>query len=51
LKDGAVVVLNNATGEVLAWFGPSNELSKASDVDGVTALRQPGSNLKPFLYA
>ena len=51
VEDGAVVVLDNVTGEVLAWVGSSNELSKASDVDGVTALRQPGSTLKPFLYA
>ena len=51
VEDGAVVVLDNASGEVLAWVGSSNELSKAADVDGVTALRQPGSTLKPFLYA
>ena len=51
VEDGAVVVLNNATGEVLAWVGSSDELSQAAEVDGVTALRQPGSTLKPFLYA
>ena len=51
VEDGAIVVLNNATGEVLAWVGSSNDLSKAAEVDGVTALRQPGSTLKPFLYA
>ena len=51
VEDGAIVVLNNATGEVLAWVGSSNQLSQAADVDGVTALRQPGSTLKPFLYA
>ena len=51
VEDGAVVVLDNTSGEVLAWVGSSNELSQAADVDGVTALRQPGSTLKPFLYA
>ncbi len=51
VEDGAVVVLDNATGQVLAWVGSSGELSQAADVDGVTALRQPGSTLKPFLYA
>ena len=51
VEDGAIVVLDNATGNVLAWVGSSNELSKAAEVDGVTALRQPGSTLKPFLYA
>lgn len=30
--------------------GSSGELSQASEVDGVTALRQAGSTLKPFLY-
>ncbi len=52
VQDGAVLVLDNATGEVLAWVGSSgSELSEAAEVDGVTALRQPGSTLKPFLYA
>ncbi len=51
VEDGAVVVLDNASGEVLAWVGSSGVLSNAADVDSVTALRQPGSTLKPFLYA
>ena len=51
VEDGAIVVLDNATGEVLAWVGSSGALSSAAEVDGVTALRQPGSTLKPFLYA
>ncbi len=51
VEDGAIVVLDNATGEVLAWVGSSGLLSQASEVDGVLAWRQPGSTLKPFLYA
>ena len=51
VEDGALIVLNNATGEALAWVGSSGELSRASDVDGVVAQRQAGSTLKPFLYA
>nr|WP_238587758.1 penicillin-binding protein 1C [Caenimonas sp. SL110] len=51
VEDGAVVVLDNASGEVLAWVGSSGELSGAAQVDGVTARRQAGSTLKPFLYA
>ena len=51
VEDGAIVVLDNASGEVLAWVGSSGDLSAASEVDGVLALRQPGSTLKPFLYA
>lgn len=51
VEDGALVVLDNASGEVLAWVGSSGSLSNAAEVDFVTALRQPGSTLKPFLYA
>ena len=51
VEDGAVLVLDNASGAVLAWVGSSGTLSQASEVDGVLALRQPGSTLKPFLYA
>ena len=51
VEDGAALVLDNATGEVLAWVGSSGALSQAGEVDGVLALRQPGSTLKPFLYA
>ena len=51
VEDGAVLVLDNASGEVLAYVGSSGSLSGAADVDGVSALRQPGSTLKPFLYA
>jgi len=51
VEDGAVLVLDNATGAVLAWVGSSGELSAAAEVDAITALRQPGSTLKPFLYA
>ncbi|MBC7917894.1 MAG: penicillin-binding protein 1C, partial [Rhodoferax sp.] len=51
VEDAALVVLDNTSGEVLAWVGSSGSLSDAAEVDGVTALRQPGSTLKPFLYA
>jgi penicillin-binding protein 1C len=51
VQDGAIVVLDNATGAVLAWVGSSGELGRSGEVDFVTALRQPGSTLKPFLYA
>jgi penicillin-binding protein 1C len=44
--DGAVIVIDNASGEVRAYVANDG----ASEVDGVTALRQAGSTLKPFLY-
>lgn len=51
VDDGAVIVLDNRSGDVLAYVGSSGDLSGATEVDGVAALRQPGSTLKPFLYA
>lgn len=51
VRDAAVVVMDNATGEVLAYVGSSGELSEALRVDHARALRQAGSTLKPFLYA
>jgi len=51
VEDGALVVLDNASGDVLAWVGSSGPLSRATEVDGVLAMRQPGSTLKPLLYA
>lgn len=50
-QDAALVVLDNATGDVLAWVGASASTSHAPAVDYVTRPRQTGSTLKPFLYA
>lgn len=50
VKDGAVIVIDNKTGDVLAYVGSSGNISDAANVDGVAALRQAGSTLKPFLY-
>ena len=50
VEDGAVIVIDNASGEVLAYVGSSGDLSGAAAVDGVAALRQPGSTPKPFLF-
>ena len=51
VQDGAVLVVDNATGEILAYVGSSGILSAASQVDGIQARRQAGSTLKPFLYS
>jgi penicillin-binding protein 1C len=51
VQDGAVVVLDNASGHVLAYVGSSGNLGTAQEVDAAAALRQAGSTLKPFLYA
>jgi penicillin-binding protein 1C len=49
VQDAAVVVLDNASGAVLAYWG-GDPNAPAGLVDGVRALRQPGSALKPFAY-
>jgi len=50
-RDGAVVVVDNASGDVLAYVGGVGGGSTAAAVDGANAYRQAGSTLKPFLYA
>ena len=52
VEQAAVVVLDNRTGEILAWVGsPDFWADSAGQVDMVVSPRQPGSALKPFLYA
>jgi penicillin-binding protein 1C len=57
LKHGAhsaaVVVLDNKTGEWLAWEGSGDYFGTTfgGAIDGVSTPRQPGSTLKPFTYA
>ncbi|WP_427967363.1 transglycosylase domain-containing protein, partial [Acidithiobacillus sp.] len=47
--DSAAVVIDNASGDVLAWVGAVDASSSAPEVDSVQAPRQPGSALKPLL--
>lgn len=49
-RDGAAVVVDNASGEVIAYVGSGGGASRAAAVDGASAYRQAGSTLKPFLY-
>ena len=51
VRDGALLVVDNDTGAVLAYVGSAGTRSRSMHVDGVRALRQAGSTLKPFLYA
>ncbi|MBY0306861.1 MAG: penicillin-binding protein 1C [Sphingomonas sp.] len=50
-RDGAVVVVDNESGDVLAYVGGVGGASTAAAVDGAASYRQAGSTLKPFLYA
>jgi penicillin-binding protein 1C len=51
VDDGAVIVIENSTGDVWVYVGGAGDLSNAQYFDAVRARRQPGSTLKPFLYA
>ncbi|MFO1319810.1 MAG: penicillin-binding protein 1C [Burkholderiales bacterium] len=51
VRDAAALVIDNETGDVLAYAGNQGMGSSAVFVDGVRAARQAGSTLKPFLYA
>lgn len=51
VQHAAVVVLENATGQVLALVGsPDYTSARGGQVNGATARRSPGSALKPFTY-
>jgi penicillin-binding protein 1C len=53
VSSAAVVVLDPHTGEILAMVGSADYNDAAIDgaVNAATALRQPGSAMKPILYA
>lgn len=53
VTNAAAVVVENATGAVLAYVGSADfyDAAHQGQVDGARALRQPGSALKPFAYA
>ena len=48
----AILVADNASGQVLAYVGSADFLNRKrfGHVDMVQALRSPGSTLKPFIY-
>jgi penicillin-binding protein 1C len=51
--NGAVLAIDNANGEVLVYIGSASWFDDANSgkIDGVRVRNQPGSCLKPFLYA
>ena len=52
VTNAAVLVIENRSGAAKAWVGSRDFFSEAwqGQVDGVRALRQPGSAIKPFTY-
>ncbi len=53
VHNGSAIVIDNTTGQILVWVGnASYEDEKYSgQIDGVLVKNQPGSSIKPFLYA
>src|SRR6185312_6644323 len=50
VRDGAVLIVDNDSGNVLAYVASASTTSRSKQVDGIRAHRQAGSTLKPFLY-
>ena len=53
IRNAAVVIIDNTTHQVITYIGSSDfhDTTDGGQVDGVTAVREPGSTLKPLLYA
>ena len=51
--NAGVLVMDHTNGEILSWVsaGALDDDTKGGDIDPITTPRQPGSTLKPFLYA
>jgi len=53
IKNAAVLVIDNNKNKVITYVGSADFYNEedAGQVDGIKAIRSPGSTLKPFLYA
>lgn len=53
IKNAAAVVIDNKTHKVIAYVGSSDfqDTTDGGQVNGAAAVREPGSTLKPLLYA
>jgi penicillin-binding protein 1C len=53
IKNAAVVIIDNKTHKIITYAGSSNfyDTTDGGQVNGANAVRQPGSTLKPLLYA
>ena len=52
ISNAAVYAINNQDGSTLVWLGNASWYdSDGGQLDGVLATNQPGSSMKPFLYA
>ena len=53
ITNGALLLLDNSDGSVLTWLGNGDffDSENSGQIDGVLVKNQPGSSMKPFLYA
>lgn len=53
VKNGAVLVVDFQKGQILSWVNAGNKTDdiRSGHIDAILSPRQPGSTLKPFLYA
>lgn len=53
ISNGAVLIIDNKTNSVAAYCGSADffDNNASGQVNGITALRSPGSTLKPILYS
>lgn len=52
IKNAAIIIINNKTHQVITYAGSSGfkDTIDGGQVNGINAVRQPGSTLKPLLY-
>lgn len=51
VHNAAAIVIDHTSGEVLAWVSADAAGTPAAEIDAVLTPRQPGSAMKPFVYA
>jgi penicillin-binding protein 1C len=52
IRNASVIIIDNATQNIITYIGSADfhDTTDAGQVDGGSAIRQPGSTLKPLLY-
>ena len=53
ITNGALLLLDNSDGSIISWIGNGDFFDNmhSGQIDGVLVKNQPGSSMKPFLYA
>ena len=53
ISNAALLLLDNSNGSIISWLGNADffDDENSGQIDGVLVKNQPGSSMKPFLYA